>query len=157
MPKDDNYFQSLFDIQSNNFNEFRHEIRADLREVWNELKEIREDVSDVKSDTSDLKNEVKDLKSTVTNHINSDIAASNKKSFSNTPPWILLVLIFMLGRISVEVVDFIQNSNQTPTTPSSQQSTFAPPSSTLVVQKEPKNLNKEIDKKIIKHIGGLIN
>lgn len=154
MPKDDNYFQSLFDIQSNNFNEFRHEIRADLRDVWSELKEIKEDVGDVKSDVNDVKNEFKDLKLTVTNHINSDISDSNKKSMLKTPNWMLFLLIFMLGRLSFEVVDIYQKGTQVAPPLSSQQSTFSPPSSTLVVPS--KNLNKEIDKKIFKKLDGLL-
>jgi hypothetical protein len=154
MAKDDNYFQSLFDIQSNNFNEFRHEIRADIRDVWAELKEIKEDVSDVKSDVNDVKNEVKDLKLTVTNHINSEISSGNKKSLMKAPSWMLFLFIFMLGRLSFEIVEIYQKGAQEHPTPSSQTQEFAPPSSTLVEPR--KSLNKEIDKRLMKKLDGFL-
>lgn len=154
MARDDNYFQSLFDIQSNNFNEFRHEMRADIRDVWTELKEIKEDVSEVKSDVGDVKNEVKDLKTTVTNHINSDISSSNKKSLQNSPNWLVFLLIFMLGRLSFEIVEIYQKGSQEYSPLPTQSQSFAEPSSTLVTPK--KNLNKELDKKILKKIDGFL-
>lgn len=171
MARDDNYFQSLFEIQTNNFNEFRHEMRADLRDVWTELKEIKEDVSDVKDDVAnvkndvanvkndvrEVKNEVKDMKLTVTNHINSEIGNSNKKSLNKTPNWILLFVVFFFGRISFEIIDIFQNGSREYPKLESQSSTFAPPSSTEVASsKKTKDLNKEINKKILKKIDGLI-
>lgn len=137
----DDYFKSLFDTQILMLSN----IKDDIRDLKDDVSNLQTDVAVVKNDVNNLKNEVADLKETVTNHINDDISNKNKKTFSNTPNWMLIVFIFMFGRLSVDAVKQIQAFANVP--PKVQQE-FAPPNSTYV------DLNDKINKKVIKKLIG---
>lgn len=146
---DNTYFKSLFDNQ----NQILGEIKSDIKDVREDVGNLKVDLAVVKSDVANLKTEVTDLKLTLTNHINSDIHEKNKrKSLSMTPPWILILLVFFMGRMSISVFDQLDRIHQDSQKLESQEHTFAPPSSTLVVTK--KSTNKKVDDMIVKKLLG---
>lgn len=138
----DDYFKSLFDTQILMLTD----IKDDIRDLKDDVSNLKTDVAVVKADVQNVKNEVNDLKQTVTNHINSDIHEKNKrKSLTNTPSWMLILFVFLFGRISVDVVDQIQAFSQST---AKQEQEFAPANSTAV------DLNHKINSKIIKKLVG---
>lgn len=147
----DDYFKSLFDTQILMLND----IKDDIRDLKDDVSNLKTDVAVVKSDVQNVKNEVNDLKQTVTNHINQDIHETNKKRLGNTPNWVFMLLIFMVGRMSISVFDmYDENQNEKIDNKPlvSQSSTFAPTNSTYVSPK--KTTNQKIDKKIIDKLLG---
>lgn len=142
----DNNFKQLFDQNLM----MLQDIKADIRDLKEDVSNLKTDVAVVKADVQNVKNEVNDLKQTVTNHINQDIHETNKKKLSNTPNWVFILLVFFIGRLSISIFD-IYDQNELPRLESQSQS-FAPPSSTLTVQK--KSTNKKVDDMIIKKLIG---
>lgn len=121
------------------------EIKSDIRDLKEDVGNLKVDVAVVKSDVANVKAEVNDLKQTVTNHINQDIHETNKKRLGNTPNWLIILLIFMGGRVSVDVVKQVQAFSDQPTKTHQE---FAPANSTAV------DLNHKINSKIIKKLVG---